>query len=105
MITDKGLLTRPDSGNDSMENVVICIGEGVDWLIKRNLRPTGFTDIFSVSCLIIFLSPLLFESRMRKLFNSDGKSDIPLTIFRFLPKLIYRHTVLLQTRSPFLKKP
>ena len=37
-ITDKGLLVRLDSGNDSLENTGICIEEGVDWLIKRNLR-------------------------------------------------------------------
>jgi len=38
MITDEGLLVRLDSGNDSLENIGICIEEGADWLIKRNLR-------------------------------------------------------------------
>jgi hypothetical protein len=37
-VTDKKLLVRLDSGNDSVENVAICIEERVDWLIKRNLR-------------------------------------------------------------------
>ena len=38
MITDKGILVRLDSGNDSLDNIAVCIEEGVDWLIKRNLR-------------------------------------------------------------------
>jgi hypothetical protein len=38
MMTDKDLLVRLDAGNDSLNNIVICIEEGVDWLIKRNLR-------------------------------------------------------------------
>jgi len=38
MITNKGLLVRLDSGNDSLENIGICIEEGAHWLIKRNLR-------------------------------------------------------------------
>jgi len=38
MVTDEGLLVRLDSGNDSLENIGVCIEEGVDWLIKRNLR-------------------------------------------------------------------
>ena len=38
MMTNKGLLVRLDSGNDSLENIGICIEEGADWLIKRNLR-------------------------------------------------------------------
>jgi hypothetical protein len=37
-VTDQKLLVRMDSGNDSLENVAVCIEEGVDWLIKRNLR-------------------------------------------------------------------
>ena len=27
-----------DSGNDSIDNIKICIKEGIDWIIKRNLR-------------------------------------------------------------------
>jgi hypothetical protein len=38
MMTDMGLLVRLDSGNDSLENIGICIEESADWLIKRNLR-------------------------------------------------------------------
>jgi hypothetical protein len=38
MVTDKGILVRLDSGNDALDNIAICIEEGVDWLIKRNLR-------------------------------------------------------------------
>lgn len=37
-ITSAPLLVRLDSGNDSMENIEVCLDEGVDWLIKRNLR-------------------------------------------------------------------
>ena len=32
------LLVRMDSGNDSLDNIKCCKGQGVDWLIKRNLR-------------------------------------------------------------------
>jgi len=38
MITDKPLLLRMDSGNDSIENIKICIKKSIDWIIKRNLR-------------------------------------------------------------------
>ena len=38
MITDKGLLVRLDPGNDSVDNIGVCVEEGADWLIKRNLR-------------------------------------------------------------------
>lgn len=38
LVTDIGLLVRLDSGNDSLDNIVICIDENTDWLIKRNLR-------------------------------------------------------------------
>jgi len=38
MITDRPLLLRMDSGNDSIDNIKICIKEGIDWIIKRNLR-------------------------------------------------------------------
>ncbi|NTV34416.1 MAG: IS1380 family transposase [Deltaproteobacteria bacterium] len=37
-VTNQNLLVRMDSGNDSLENVKICIEEKVQWLIKRNLR-------------------------------------------------------------------
>ena len=32
------LLLRNDSGNDSHENIKVCIEEKIEWLIKRNLR-------------------------------------------------------------------
>ena len=38
MITDKSILVSLDAGNDSLDNIAICIAEGVTWLIKRNLR-------------------------------------------------------------------
>ena len=37
-VTSGKLLVRMDSGNDALDNVKICIEEGTDWLIKRNLR-------------------------------------------------------------------
>lgn len=37
-ITNQRLLVRLDSGNDSTDNIGICLDEGVDWIIKRNLR-------------------------------------------------------------------
>jgi hypothetical protein len=37
-VTNEPLLVRMDSGNDALDNVKICIEEGTDWIIKRNLR-------------------------------------------------------------------
>lgn len=37
-ITDQKLLVRMDSGNDSLENIKVCLEEGAEWVIKRNLR-------------------------------------------------------------------
>jgi len=37
-ITSLPLLVRLDSGNDSTDNMKICIEEKSDWIIKRNLR-------------------------------------------------------------------
>jgi len=37
-ITSSPLLVRMDSGNDSLDNLKVCLDEKVDWLIKRNLR-------------------------------------------------------------------
>ena len=37
-ITDRPLLLRMDSGNDSIDNIKVCIKENIDWIIKRNLR-------------------------------------------------------------------
>ena len=38
LITGSKILVRLDSGNDSKENIKIFINEGLDFLIKRNLR-------------------------------------------------------------------
>jgi hypothetical protein len=38
LITGNKILVRLDSGNDSKENIKIFLNEGVDFLIKRNLR-------------------------------------------------------------------
>ena len=43
-ITDDRLLVRLDSGNDSLENIRICIDEDVDFIIKRNLRKERLED-------------------------------------------------------------
>lgn len=37
-VSGQGMLVRMDAGNDSLDNVRVCIEEAVDWLIKRNLR-------------------------------------------------------------------
>ena len=38
LITGEKILVRLDSGNDSKENIKVFLNEGVDFLIKRNLR-------------------------------------------------------------------
>lgn len=37
-VTDRPLLLRMDSGHDSRDNLALCIKNGVDCIIKRNLR-------------------------------------------------------------------
>lgn len=49
MVTDKGILVRLDSGNDALDNIAVCIEEGVDWLIKRNLRKEKLTDWLQIA--------------------------------------------------------
>jgi hypothetical protein len=49
MVTDKGILVRLDSGNDSLDNIAVCIEEGVDWLIKRNLRKEKPADWLEIA--------------------------------------------------------
>ena len=44
MITDKGILVRLDAGNDSLDNTCVCVEEGADWVIKRNLRREDVQD-------------------------------------------------------------
>jgi hypothetical protein len=43
-ITNKPLLFRLDSGNDSLENIELFKEAGVDWIIKRNLRHESKED-------------------------------------------------------------
>lgn len=38
MITGQRMLVRMDSGNDSLENINVCMDNEVEWIIKRNLR-------------------------------------------------------------------
>ncbi len=40
MITDRRLLLRMDSGNDSQQNIDLCLEKGIDFIIKRNIRRT-----------------------------------------------------------------
>lgn len=49
MVVDKGLLVRLDAGNDSLDNIGICIAEGADWLIKRNLRKESLQDWLAIA--------------------------------------------------------
>ena len=37
-VTSAPLVVRMDSGNDSLDNLRVCLKEKVDWIIKRNLR-------------------------------------------------------------------
>jgi hypothetical protein len=37
-ITRRRLLVRLDAGNDSLDNISVCLKAKVDWIIKRNLR-------------------------------------------------------------------
>lgn len=37
-ITEAPLLLRMDAGHDSVENLGVCIDQGIHWIIKRNLR-------------------------------------------------------------------
>ncbi len=49
MITDKRILVRLDAWNDSLDNIGICIEEGTDWLIKRNLRREGIQEWLKIA--------------------------------------------------------
>jgi len=49
MITDKGILVRLDAGNDSLDNIAICIAERANWLIKRNLRRENVQDWLKIA--------------------------------------------------------
>lgn len=43
-ITDKPLLFRLDSGNDSIDNIEVFKEASVDWIVKRNLRRESKSD-------------------------------------------------------------
>jgi hypothetical protein len=43
-ITSQKLLVRLDAGNDSQDNIAVCLKAGVDWIIKRNLRKESLDD-------------------------------------------------------------
>ena len=63
MITDKGILVRLDSGNDSLDNIAVCVEEGVDWLIKRNLRRESLQDWLKIA-----------QEKGKKEFPREGKT-------------------------------
>lgn len=48
-ITTEPILLRLDSGNDSAENIQICDKEGIDFIIKRNLRKESKEDWLEVA--------------------------------------------------------
>lgn len=37
-MTDQPLLLRMDAGNDSRDNLAVCLDQGVSFVVKRNLR-------------------------------------------------------------------
>jgi Transposase DDE domain group 1 len=49
MITDKCILVRLDAGNDSLDNIAICIEKETNWLIKRNLRRENVQDWLKIA--------------------------------------------------------
>lgn len=48
-ITDTSILVRLDAGNDALDNIAVCIKEGIDWLIKRNLRRESLQDWLKIA--------------------------------------------------------
>ena len=48
-ITSRPLLVRLDAGNDSLDNIKVCIQEGVDYIIKPNLRHETLEEWLSVA--------------------------------------------------------
>lgn len=49
IITEASILVRLDAGNDALDNIAVCIEEGVDWLIKRNLRRESLQDWLKIA--------------------------------------------------------
>ena len=48
-LTDKPLLERLDSGNDSIDNVAVMIDTGCSFIIKRNLRKESKDEWFQMA--------------------------------------------------------
>ena len=48
-LTDKPLLVRLDSGNDSIDNVAVLIDTGCSFIIKRNLRKESKDEWFQMA--------------------------------------------------------
>ena len=48
-LTDKPLLVRLDSGNDSIDNVAVLIDTGCSFIIKRNLRKESKDEWFQMT--------------------------------------------------------
>ena len=48
-LTDKPLLVRLDSGNDSIDNVAVLIDTGCSFIIKRNLRKKSRDEWFQMA--------------------------------------------------------
>jgi len=48
-ITSQPLLVRLDAGNDSLDNIKVCIGESVHYIIKRNLRHESVEQWLSIA--------------------------------------------------------
>ena len=48
-LTDKPLLERLDSGNDSIDNVAVMIDTGCSFIIKRNLRKENKEEWFQMA--------------------------------------------------------
>ena len=48
-LTDKPLLIRLDSGNDSIDNVAVLMDAGCFFIIKRNLRRESTDDWFEMA--------------------------------------------------------
>ena len=48
-ITDEVILVRLDSGNDSLDNIRVCVDEDVEWIIKRNIRRENKADWLKIA--------------------------------------------------------
>jgi len=48
-VTDEAMLVRLDSGNDCLDNIRVCIEEGVVWIIKRNLRKESKSEWLKIA--------------------------------------------------------